>query len=110
MKFLVIYENVPEATDTFIIETFDQVEINTLMLIHGHYINNEEDEVILDICSEWYYKLYGEVRWADKEEYSKYGIKDTDIGKYFKNKIDFKEMISIKSLNIDYVIITGFIC
>lgn len=110
MKFLVIYENVPETTDSFVIETFDQVEINTLKLIHGHYINNEENEVILDICTQWYYKLYGEDRWANKEEYSKCGVEDADVGKYFKNKIDSKEMISVKSLDIDYVVVTGFIC
>lgn len=110
MKFLIIYENVPETTDLFVVETSDSEEIKDLRVIHGHYINAEENEEILDTCTRWYYKLYGETTWADKEEYSKYGVQDNEVGKYFKNKIDSKEMISVKSLDIDYVVVTGFIC
>lgn len=110
MKFLIIYENVPETTDLFVVETSDSEEIKDLRGGHGHYINAEENEEILDNCTRWYYKLYGETTWADKEEYSKYGVQDNEVGKYFKNKIDSKEMISVKSLDIDYVVVTGFIC
>ncbi len=110
MKILIIYENVPETTDLFVVETSDSEETKDLRGIHGHYINAEENEEILDNCTRWYYKLYGETTWADKEEYSKYGVQDNEVGKYFKNKIDSKEMISVKSLDIDYVVVTGFIC
>jgi len=110
MKILIIYENIPETTDLFVLETSDSEEIKNLGIIHGHYINAEENEEILDNCTQWYYKLYGETTWADKEEYSKYGVQDNEVGKYFKNKIDYQDILDVKSLDIDYVVVTGFIC
>ncbi|MBJ8812626.1 hypothetical protein I5378_21785, partial [Citrobacter koseri] len=50
MKVLIIFENVPETTDLFIVDA-DENELNDLRLSHGNYINSVDNEEIENAIS-----------------------------------------------------------
>jgi hypothetical protein len=50
MKVLIVFENVPETTDLFIVEANEE-DLKDLRLSHGNYINSVDNEDIENAIS-----------------------------------------------------------
>lgn len=111
MKILVVYENIPETTDTFVceVENGSQTHLD-LIASHHNYVNNVDNDDLDKTLMRVYYCLHGLSENEPEDEVDWCGLDYKEIGKYLNSKLDWKYPIDIKSLNIDQVIITGFIC
>lgn len=111
MKILIVYENIPESTDLFLCEIEEHSQIHyDLIESHKNYVNSVDNEDLDKTLMRVYYRLHGLSENEPEDEVDWCGLDHKEIGKYLNSKLDWKYPIDIKSLDVDQVIITGFIC
>lgn len=107
MKVLIIFENVPETTDLFIVDA-DENELNDLRLSHGNYINSVDNEEIENAISRVNLRLGNSGDYAN-DAADECGLKIEDIGKWNGSGIDKSEPVLVYDGRIEMIVITGFI-
>ena len=111
MKILIIYENIPESTDYFICDVEpDSQDLLDFKWSHHNYVNDVDNEGLDKVLMRVYYRLYGLSEGEPLYAVDWCHIENQEIGKYKNSKLDIKDMLDVKFLNIDYVVVTGFIC
>lgn len=111
MKILIIYENIPESTDYFICDVSpDSQDLLDFKWCHHKYVNDVDNKELDKVLMRVYYRLYGLSEDEPLDEVDWCHLEYQEIGKYKNSKLDMKEMLDVKSLDIDYVVVTGFIC
>lgn len=106
MKVLMIYENVPETTDAYLIDTTDEMQIQDLRLAHGNYLNAAENDEIDSALQRINFYLCDTVTDAFAEWV---GLPKYIGGDWVKFKLPTTQPIDIKDMNVDLLVITGFI-
>lgn len=84
MKILIIYENIPESTDLYVLEVTDE-EWKWISLTHGHFIN------------------YGEIPEAAANACDK--LTNWLVG---RGKFQSNGPVNVDAFGISYVVLTGF--
>lgn len=104
MKVLIVYENIPESTDTFIVEA-DEAEVRDLKLAHGNYVNVSEGEDVEAAMHRISLRL-GSEEYATAEDCAACNLDVGDAAKW--NGSSVTGPINAAELGIGLVIVTGF--
>lgn len=106
MKVLIIYENIPESTDIFVVDA-DDSEISDLNLCHRNYINVSEGDGV-EMAMDRVSLRLGSAENITQEDCERCLLALSDAAKWNKCIIDSDKPINIKDSDIDLVFITGF--
>lgn len=104
MKVLIVYENIPESTDTFIVEA-NEAEVADLKLAHGNYVNVSEGEDIEAAMHRISLRL-GSEEYTTAEDCAACQLAEADIAKW--NGSNVTGPISVVDSGIEMVVVTGF--
>lgn len=104
MKVLIVYENIPESTDTFIVEA-NEAEVADLKLAHGNYVNVSEGEDIEAAMHRISLRL-GSEQYATADDCEACNLNVADIAKW--NGSNVVGPIDVNEQGIGLVIVTGF--
>lgn len=108
MRVLIVYENIPESTDMFIVDAHGQ-ELEDLRMAHGNYVNaidNEETEKAMARIS-----LRLGSKESDNAKIREWcGLEESDVAMWEFTGLTNPEPISVPDSEIDMVIVTGFVC
>ncbi|HHK5661561.1 TPA: hypothetical protein ACQVJ5_003939 [Serratia marcescens] len=106
-RVLIIYENIPESTDLFIVDA-NESELADLKLCHGNYTNAVDNEEIEKALSRVDARL-GSKDSAIAENTARCGIDPNDVAKWNFPAIERYDPIYIKDFGIDMIVVTGFV-
>lgn len=106
MKVLIVFENIPETTDLFIVDANDE-ELNDLRLSHGNYINSVDNDDIENAISRVNLRL-GSPGDYSAEAADECGLSHEDVGKWDGSAVDNGEPILVYEGRIEMVVVTGF--
>lgn len=104
MKVLIVYENIPESTDTFVVEA-NEAEVADLKLAHGNYVNVSEGENIEAAMHRISLRL-GSEEYADADDCAACNLAREDAAKW--NGLNVTGPIDVADSGIEMVVITGF--
>lgn len=109
MNVLLIWENVPESTDAYLIKDVSEEDLTRLQLAHGQLINNCDDEGIQPALD--FINLYlGPIEYIEysREFMNEIGFDPTEYGKWNQYKKPFQALgVNIK--DADLLILSGFL-
>lgn len=105
MKVLIVYENIPESTDMFIVEANER-DLFDLKLSHGNYANACDNDDIEQAMARLSIRLADEKPFPDTVEWC--GSQAEDIGKWSGCKVDGSSPVIVTESGIEMVIVTGF--
>lgn len=107
MKVLIVFENVPETTDLFIVEANEE-DLKDLRLSHGNYINSVDNEDIENAISRVNLRLGSPNDYSAKAA-TECGLAHEEVGKWDGSAVDTGEPILVYEGRIEMVVVTGFI-
>lgn len=107
MKVLIVYENIPESTDMFVVEANDN-ELCDLRLAHGNYSNAVDNDDVEQALSRVLIRI-SDTRDVDDEWLAYCGAQEADIGKWLPGKIDMKDPVDIAGFGIEVLVVTGMV-
>lgn len=107
MRVLIVYENIPESTDMFIVDAHGQ-ELEDLRMAHGNYINAIDNDDIEKAMARISLRLG--TKESDNPETREWcGLKESDVAMWQFTGLTNPEPISVSDSEIDMVIVTGFV-
>ena len=100
---LVIYENIPESTETYLLKNVSETDLDVIKDCHNRHINLDSESDSCGILNYWLSpKDSFNQEWADDV-----GLQKEECGKFNDCKIEvMKDGIDVK--DVDLVVITGF--
>lgn len=100
---LVVYQNIPESTFTYLIKEVSGETLEILKDCNNRFINDESENESCDKLNYWLSsKEYYNEEWA-----AEVGLPKEECGKFADTKFD--ATTAIDATDIDLVIITGFV-
>lgn len=108
MKVLMVYENIPESTDVYLIDTDNVEHLNALKLSHGNYLNAAETDEI-DIALNKINFFISNKDYITQEFADQVGEDISNGGQWLKFILPATQPVDIKDMNVDLLVITGFI-
>lgn len=100
---LVVYQNIPESTFTYLIKEVSGETLEILKDCNNRFINDESENESCDKLNYWLSnKEYYNEEWA-----AEVGLPQEECGKFADTKFD--ATTAIDATDIDLVIVTGFV-
>lgn len=100
---LVIYQNIPDSTKTYMLKGVDAETLEEVKKCHNCYINDESENESCDKLNYWLSdKEYFNEEWAVEV-----GLPKEECGKFAH--FETEELSAIDAKEIDFVVITGFL-
>ena len=107
MKVLLVYENVPESTDFYLVDA-DDADIADLTLAHGNYLNGCDAKDIEEACNRLMIRI-SDPETVDEQWLAAAKADKSIAGKWLGNKSVITTPISVAAANIELVVVTGYI-